>query len=237
MKPAVRTAILLIAATTMGACAIRLGGARPLELDAYALEAAPGASAAEVGRRIAAADVVLLAAHRDSAWFASVAAEAGKDLSGPGLTSGRGLAFLSGLELLGDTSLVLQVPAGGSVHMQDALYRVDGDRLLDLMMVRFDAPDLRAAVQTLFGYIATDVGAAVAVLLAVDGTPQVADSVALLMRAHYSNAQECTQSTIPAGTPLSVRLLYGPSARLTCRSSALLDGEPPGVAARVTVLR
>jgi hypothetical protein len=237
MSRALRTTAALIAAVSLGACAVRLGGPRPLELQVAALAAPAGATADATAQRLAGSDVVLLSADADSAWFAAVARQAGLELSGPGTTAGRGLAFMTRLELLGDTALVLQVPGGGSVHMQDALYRVDRDRLLDLMMVRFDGPDLRRAVQTLLGYIATDVGAAVPVLLAVDGTQAVADSAALLMRAYYSNAQECRVSEIPAAAGTGVRLLYGPSARIGCQSARLLDGQPPGVSARVVIAR
>jgi hypothetical protein len=240
MNRIARVAALLLVTFAPTACAGRIAGSGPQEHRVAALSADPGAAPSDVADLIAGANagIVLLSADRDSAWFADVAAAAGLALSGPGHYGERGKAFFTNLEILGDTSLVLAVPGGGSVHMHDALYRVNGARRLDLMMVDFDAPDLRAAVRALFSYIATDVGATVPVLLAIDGaTPLVADSVAVLMRAHYSNELECPSSRIPADTQLSVRLLYGPSARLTCVSSGLLPGEPPGVAAGVVLGR
>jgi hypothetical protein len=240
MKRAARLMILFLGILAAGACAVRLGGGGPQEYEVLAFRAAANASPAEIAGTIRTAngDIVLLSADRDSAWFAAVAAETGMALSGPGTTGAIGMAFLARLEILGDTSLVLDVPGGGSVHMHDALYRINGNRFVDLMSVRFDAPDLRAAVRRLFDYIAEDVGATVPVLLTVDGaTPQVADSAAILMRAYYNNDMGCRDSTIPAGTVLPVRLLYGPSALATCRSSRLLPGEASGVAARVTVTR
>lgn len=236
MNRTVRTATLLLVTLASGACAGRLGGAGQPEYQVAAFAAEAGAAPSEIAGLIAGANagIVLLSADRDSTWFADVATATGLALSGPGRTGERGKAFLTNLELLGDTSLALAVPGGGSVHMHDALYRLNNTRYLDLMMVRFDAPDLRAAVRALFSYIATDVGANVPVLLAIEGTTsQVADSAAVLMRAHYGNELECRASGIAAGTALSVRLLYGPSARLTCVSSGLLPGQPPGVAAGV----
>jgi hypothetical protein len=240
MNPAARLLILFLGTLAVGACAARLGGGGPQEYEVLAFRAAANAAPADVAGRIGAAngDIVLLSADRDSAWFAAVAAATGMGLSGPGATGAIGMAFLARLEVVGDTSLVLEVPGGGSVHMHDALYRVNKDRFVDLMSVRFDAPDLRAAVRRLLDYIATDVGADVPVLLAVDGaTPQMADSAAILMRAYYNSDTDCRESTIPAGTVLPLRLLYGPSALAACRSSRLLPGAAPGVAARVTVTR
>lgn len=225
-----------LALLTATACALRLGGSGPETYSAVAIRAEAGTDAAAFATQLrdAGADLVLLSATQDSAWFASVADAAGLDLSGPGETSGRGLAFMTSLELLGDTSLVLDVAGGGEVHMHDALYKVDDDRNIDLMFVRFDGPDLRAAVRTLLGYIATDVGASAALLLAIDAqTPQVADSATVLVRATLGNAAEC--GDIPAAaTTARVRLLYGPSARLTCLSAQAL---PNGVFARVQVPR
>ncbi|MEX0907948.1 MAG: hypothetical protein WD054_06420, partial [Gemmatimonadota bacterium] len=124
------------------------------------------------------------------------------------------------------------VEGGGSVHMHDALYKIDDDRNIDLMMVRFDAPDLRAAVRTLFGYIATDVAASAAVLLAIDAvSPQAADSAAVLMRATLGSGLECA-GVDAADAGASVRLLYGPSARLACLNARALA---PGIFARVQV--
>jgi hypothetical protein len=240
MNRAARLMIPLLATLAVGACAVRLGGGGPQEYEVLAFRAQADAAPGDVASRITAAngDIVLLSADRDSAWFAAVAAETGLGLSGPGTTSGMGMAFLTRLEVLGDTSLVLDVPGGGSVHMHDALYRIHGERFIDLMSVRVDAPDLRAAIRRLLDYIATDVGASVPVLLAMDGaTPQMADSAAILMRAYYNNDAGCRDSAIPAGTVLPVRLLYGPSALATCRGSRLLPGDSPGVAARMTVSR
>jgi hypothetical protein len=230
-------AVLLTAALVFAACAVRLGGPAPERYDAAALAEPLDADADDVAGRIRAAgsDIVLLAAERqDSAWFAYVAATARLGISGPGAIGGRGYAFLTNLELLGDTTLTLAVPGGGQVHMHDALFRIDQHRHLDLMLVRLDAADLRAAVRTLLGYIATDVGADASVLLAIDGpTTAAADSATVLMRATLGNAAECAGQT-PVAAPQPLRLLYGPSARVRCLSAQSL---PNGVTARVEVGR
>jgi hypothetical protein len=235
------TALLLTLSVAATACAVRLGGPSPREYTAVAMSATAGATADQVASQVrgAGADIVLLAADRDSAWFADVASQAQLTLSGPGRTGPRAMGFLTSLEILGDTSIVLPVPEGGRIHMHDALYRVDSYRYIDLMMVRFDeTPDIRSAVRTLFGYIATDVGADAAVLLAIDAPTQVAaDSAAVLMRATYDSAFECVDGDQSAAASPTVQLVYGPSARLSCRSARVLTGAPAGIQARVVVNR
>jgi hypothetical protein len=224
--------VLLLVSLLAAACAVRLGGGGPREFEVIAFRAEAAADPTQVAALIGGgSDIVLLSADADSAWFASVASAAGLGLSGPGTSGPIGLAFLTDLEIVGDTSLVLDVPGGGVVHLQDALYRLDGSRYIDLMAARVDAPDLRAAVRRLLDYIAYDVMAHVPVLLAVDGaTPQAADSVATLMRAYYSSDVDCRETAIVAGTAQPVRLLYGPSARITCRSSRPVPRAAAGAA-------
>ena len=227
------------AVLALSACALRLGGPKPEQYQTIALRAAAGAPADNVGARLRAAEagIVLLSAEQDSAWFARVADAAGLELSGPGRTSGQGMAFLTDLEILGDTSLVLSVTGGGMVHMHDALYKIDDRRNIDLMMIRFDAADIRAAVSTLLAYFATDVPPDAAVVVALDGpTPQLADSAAVLMRAHLASARECRDADdLPGAAP--VRLLYGPSARVSCLSARPFEGGAAGISARIQVER
>lgn len=233
----VRTVLLVpVIGMTATACALGLGGAGPEDYTAAAIRADANTSAAAVAEQIgnASADIVLLSAPRDSAWFAGVAGSTQLTLSGPGTTSGTGLAFLTSLEMLGDTSLVLGVDGGGEVHVHDALYQISGERFVDLMLVRMDASDMRSAVRQLLSYIATDVSGSAALLLAIDApTAQAADSAAVLVRATLGNAAECggLEATAPTAT---IRLLYGPSARLTCRSARRL---PDGIVANVQVQR
>lgn len=236
----VRTAALLVPiAISAAACAVRLGGPSPEEYDIAALSEPLNADAGSVAERITAsgADIVLMAAERqDSAWFAYVAASARLGLSGPGATTGRGYAFMTNLEILGDTSLVLPVDGGGRVHMHDALYRIDENRYMDLMLVRLEGPDLRSSVRTLLNYIATDVPADAALILAFDGPTQaVADSAATMVRATVAAASDCRDDDSIAQP--GVRLLYGPSARVRCLSARNLPGTVPGIVARLEVGR
>jgi hypothetical protein len=239
MNRHVRTALLLTLTVTCAACALRLGGSSPVEYDVAALFEPRNADAAAVAQRIrtAGAEIVLLAAERtDSLWFTAVAAAAQLGLSGPGATTGRGYAFMTNLEILGDTSLVLTVPGGGSVHMHDALYRIDDNRNMDLMLVRLEGPDLRASVRTLLDYIATDVPADAPLILAFDGpTPERADSAGVMIRATIASAAECRAEA--GGAVPAVRLMYGPSARVRCLSARTVDGAAPGIVARLEVGR
>lgn len=241
MRP-IRSAITIIITLFLTACAVRLGGPAPEEYNALTFAAAAGETAEQAAARIrdAQAELVLVSAQRDTSWFEAVAQQSGLTLSGPGRTGPSALAFYADLEILGDTSLVLSVPEGGRIHMHDALYKIDDDRHLDLMMVRLDdAADVRAAVRTLFGYIATDVGASAALLLAIEASsPQAADSAASLMRATLNSALECANddgSPPPPQPP--VQLVYGPSARMSCRSARVLSGATPAISARVVVER
>lgn len=229
--------LAMAGALAVSACAVRLGGPAPEEYDALALHA--DGDAAAVGRQLrsASADLVLLSAPQDSTWFANVAQQADLTLSGPGTTSGSGLALLSRLKLLGDTALALPVEGGGQLHMMDALYEVSKDRHLDMMLVRIpqDA-SAREGVRTLLGYIATDVGGTAAVLLAIDAvTPQRADSTALLLRAAFEQVNDCRgRGPGNAAAGQALRLFYGPTARIDCEDARLLDA-PPATAARVVV--
>ncbi|HEX6309028.1 MAG TPA: hypothetical protein VFZ69_12615 [Longimicrobiales bacterium] len=239
MSQSLLRTLVLLSALALSACALRLGGPRPVELDVIALAEPRAADAAAVAGKItsAGAEIVLLAAERqDTAWFAAVAANARLELSGPGATTGRGYAFMTNLEILGDTTLVLNVPGGGSVHMHDALYRIDDSRNIDLMLVSLQGPDLRAAVRTLLDYIATDVPADAPLLLAFDGpTPARADSAAVMVRATIANASECRED--PAAAQPAVRLLYGPSARVRCLAAQNVTGAQTGITARLEVGR
>jgi hypothetical protein len=240
MNRTVRSLVLLLVTVVVAtACAVRLGGSSTRNYNAAAFHVT-GESPAPVAERIRQleGEIVLLSADTDTAWFMAVAADAGLALSGPGWTGPRGMAFLTNLEILGDTSLVLDVTGGGAVHMHDALYRVDENRVIDLMMVRLEAPDLRAAVRALLSYIATDVGSNAAILLAIEApSPMLADSAAILLRATLGSGLECAGANQPESqrtSTLPVRLLYGPSARLQCLNARPVDN---GVFARVQLQR
>lgn len=235
-----RTYILLLAAITLSACALRLGGQKPEAYSALAIEAPAGASAAEVADLITSvgATLVLLTADQDSAWFGDVSTRTGLALSGPGRTETPAKAFLSNLEILGDTSIVLGVADGSRMHMHDALYRIEEGRFVDMMLIGVsDRSNLREAARTLLAYIATDVGAEAAIVMAIDATTrQAADSLATLLRAAYTTADECAADASAAGTG-SMRLYYGPSARVRCNTARQIEGIGSPVLAELIVGR
>ena len=230
-------------ALAASACAVRLGGPSPQEYQALAWYTDDGVGATEVAQQIqdATAELVLLAGPRDTAWFQEVADAAGLQVSGPGTTGPRGLAFLSGLEPLGDTSIVLAA-GDGRLHMHDALYEIDGERLLDLMLVTVqEDADLREAVRTLLSYIATDVGATAAVLMGIEApTAQASDSISVLMRAAFANAYDCAAEQSEGSElapPGRIRMFYGPAVRMRCMSARTLPGAGSPITARLVVGR
>lgn len=235
-----RSLIVLLAATTAGACAVRLGGPKPEEYAAMAIGAAASTSSEDVAAliRSTGANLVLVTADRDSAWFADVSTRTGLALSGPGTTETPAKAFLSNLEILGDTSIVLGVADGSRMHMHDALYQIEEGRLVDLMLIGVsDRSDLREAARTLLAYIATDVGANAAVVMAIDAySIQAADSLATLLRAAYTTAGECAGDANGDGAG-TLRLYYGPSARVRCRAARQVEGVGAPVLAELIVGR
>jgi hypothetical protein len=238
-----RFVIIGALAVVVAACSVRLGGAKPEGYHTVAVEAGSSQSAADIARltKEAGANIMLLTAERDSAWFAEVARESGLALSGPGTTERLAKAFYTNLKVLGDTSIVLGVADGSRMHMHDALYEISEGRHVDLMLVGVSArSDLREAVRLLLGYIATDVEPNAAIIMAITGpTPQAADSIATLLRAAYTNALECVP---PNGGPPAamgtLRLFYGPSARVQCREARpLTQNVDGGILANLVVSR
>jgi len=230
----------LAALALVAGCAVNLGGPKPEDFQTLALIAEAGASAESVATTIreTSADIVLLTAEQDSAWFATVSSATGLKLSGPGTTERTAKAFLTNMEILGDTSIVLGVADGSRMHMHDALYKISDERLIDLMLVGLQArSDLREAARALLGYIATDVGASASLIIALHApTPAAADSMAVLIRAAYSNAWECAGRD-SAANPGRLRLFHGPSARIQCRSARVLEGNDASIAALLVVER
>jgi len=235
-----RTIATLAAIALLNGCAVNLGGPKPEDFQTVALMADAGATAESVAATIrqASADIVLLTAEQDSAWFAAISTATGLKLSGPGATERTAKAFLTNLEILGDTSIVLGVADGSRMHMHDALYKISDERLIDLMLVGLQArSDLRDAARALLGYIATDVGANASLIIALHApTPAAADSMAVLIRAAYSNAWECAGRD-GAANPGRLRLFYGPSARIQCRNARSLEGNDAAIAALLVVER
>ncbi len=235
----IRKVLLGVLVLGSTACAVRLGGAKPEEYKTLALAASDDATAQDIAGVIkeAGAQIVLLTADRDTAWFEEVATASGLALSGPGKTEPSAKGFLTNLEILGDTSIVLGVTDGTRMHMHDALYQIEEGRDVDLMFARINPDsDLRSAARTLLGYVASDVGPTAAIMLAIEApTTQAADSVAVLLRAAWSTARECAGPDAPA--PERVRLYYGPSARVRCVRARPVNYEGMPIVADLVVSR
>jgi len=235
----------MCAAVLVNGCAVRLGGPGPQTYNALALVDAAGEPAAVAqSLKAAAADVALVSAPYDSAWFAQVAHQAQLTLSGPGRTGPSGLALFSRLKVLGDT--VVSLPAGpGRLHVMDALYEIDKTRNLDLMLMQIgDSTSARDAVRSLLDYYAINVGGTSAVLLALRApSTAAADSAAVLLRSAFGTVIDCQQEQKqgqppPVPTPSgTLRFFYGPQARIQCERGRLLTASPPTILGRVVVGR
>lgn len=233
----------LVVLVVLGAC-FSVGGPPTVMFQTLVLSPDAGATAASVAQRVQGemGELVLVtAANQSDEWFGQVAEQTGLRLSGPGRTGSRAMAFLTSIEALGDTSIVLGLQSGGRIHMHDALYTFGDERLIDLMLVDMeDVTDLRDGVRTLFSYIASDVGSNVPIVLGVHApTAQISDSVTVLMRAFLASGLECAARSAEGVISRSgnLALLYGPSVRTACESASPLQGQGGGIRARLIVGR
>lgn len=215
----------LALALGLGACALNLGGPRDIPMTTVAVrvdtDATAGAVAAAV--REARARAAFVAAPRDAAWFRSLADASDMDVVGPAGMGDLDLVFL-GPEPVGDTTLTLPYD-GGTLTILDALYEVRDDRLLDLLAVRIDDPDgVRPAIASLLEYVASDVNNAAALVMAVlVPTAAVGDSVARMLSPAYYDAIRCEPGAAAPSEKASLRLFYGPEARMYCADAAVAD--------------
>lgn len=241
-----RLMIPVLALLLLGACSVRLGGPGPVEYRTVALSTGAEAEPSQVAAYIRQADanVVLLSAPADSAWFAEVARQSKLTLSGPGDAGGVALAFLASTPL-GDTTVALPLESGGEIVLHDALYRVDKQRYLDLMALRLGAgQEVRAAVQALLRYVATDVMSDAAVVLAID-VPDAAtgDALAEMLQPAFLDARRCIPGAEPGrdgatgASGAGMRLFYGPEARLRCGSARQLGANGAPVVAQLIIDR
>ncbi|HEX7117302.1 MAG TPA: hypothetical protein VF212_00845 [Longimicrobiales bacterium] len=236
-----KKSLALIIAIVLAGCAIRLGGPKPVEYRTMAFNVGSGAGAAEVAGWIRRADanLVLLAAAADSAWFGEVARRTELTLSGPGTAGSVSFAFLAG-NPLGDTTVVLPLPGGGGVGVHDALYEVDDDRYLDLLAVEIpSAAQSRDAIKALLEYVATDVMPDAAVVLAID-VPDAAtgDSISALLSPAFGDARSCLDEGARETDDAAwgMRLFFGPEAKLRCEEARPL-GEQGPLMARLILTR
>lgn len=225
-----RLSLSLLALTLLIAgCAVGMRGPSDIPVTAVAIRAAPGAGADAVGAALveAEADVALILGQADSAWLASVAGVAELTVSGPATTEDGIMAFLAG-EPVGDTTIVLSHDAG-SLTVHDALYEIEDDRFLDLLVFRIaDAATARPAIGALLQYMATDVMNSAAVVMAVEVASSAAgDSVGRFLSPAYFDALRCEPGLAAPSERAGLRLFYGPEARVYCRASTV-DGPAIG---------
>jgi hypothetical protein len=219
--------VIAAAALFIAACATGLTGrGDPVPRDALALRVPATMSAEDLGTRLQRGgyEFAMLVASRDSAWLATAATRAGLQMTRPGRIAESTYVFF-GPKAVGDTTHTVTVPAGGSVRLHDALFQIDKNRRVDLIIARFDSvTDVRSGVRALLGYVGSDVSNNAALLLGVDApTPQFGDSVAVLLRALYSDTRECGGNNTRAGAPSSLRLFYGPQVRVRCERAEVLN--------------
>jgi len=226
---------MMAGAAVMSGCAGSMGGPGPVVYSMVAVDAgqaAAEATAAQIGP--AQADFALVVAPGDSAWFTRLAAATGLAVSGPAMADRMGLAFLSNLEVLGDTSIVIGT-GDAAFTMQDALYQAsDQRRYLDLMLVNLPAGvNVDGAIRALLEYMATDVMADASVVLGVRAaTVADANRVETMLRAAFMNAVECGGMD---GAQRTYRIFFGPSARTRCTTAQPLPGPADAITARVSV--
>lgn len=228
----------VVLAAASSACAAGVGGAgggSPVEYTMLAVNA-EGVTSAQLAQQVreSGSDFALVVGPRENTWFGDLANASGLALSGPAYTDARGLAFLSRLELLGDTSIVLGT-GNAQLQLQDALYQVEEERYLDLMLVNIsDGTDVPAATRSLLEYIASDVMANAALVLGIiAATPEQAQVMDSMLRAAFSTAGECGGLSDPAGR--AYRIFFGPVARMRCTDARQLDGPGSPIVARVSV--
>ena len=215
-----RHVVLTILTLGAAACAAGMGGPKDVSLSTVALRVDPGSSPAAAAAALNDVDarVALVAAEADSAWFAAVADAADLHLSGP-TRGGLSLALMA-MEPVGDTVLDLAYE-GGTITMVDALYELDDDHFLDLMAFQVAAEDpVQPLVTRLLRYIATDVPASAGVILAI-AVPDAAtgDHIARLLSPGLFDALRCGGEGDAAESG-SIRLFYGPEARVRCGDAA-----------------
>lgn len=215
----------LFGVVLFGACAT-LGGPRDIPMRTVALRADPGATPAAVAGALdaAGARAAFVASTGDTAWFRDVAAATGLHLSGPATMGDLRMAFLAP-EPVGDTTHQLDYD-GGMFTIQDALYEIEKDRLLDLIAFRIEegAP-VRAVIGALLEYVATDVDNAAALVMAVAvPSAAVGDTVARMLAPAYYDALRCEADAAAPSAGERIRLFYGPEARMYCADAAAERG-------------
>ncbi len=223
-------------------CAVRLGGGGPVTVRTVGLYVDVGMTGQGLGGWLldAGADVALVAAPTDTAWFRTAGDSAALDVSGPGRVGDLYLGFLA-MEPLGDTTISLDYE-GGTLRLHDALYQVGDERLLDLLAFPItDGARARPMVRSLLRYVATDVGPTAAVVIGVAAENEAAaDSVGSMLSPAFTDVRRCMEPDARAAARTDgrhLRLFYGPEARVACSIARLLDGPRKPALAELVLLR
>ena len=253
------TTFALALALLAAACAPGMGGGGPpISYRIVALDVPAGVPADSVATalRASTADLALVAARSDSAWFGATARAAGLQLTGPGKMTPVRFAFM-GMKPVGDTTVTLTLPGGRSLPVFDALYQPQKHRSVDLMLARVDTGmSAQAVAGALVRYFSTDVSQGAALVLGVLApTPAVSDSIASRVRAIFVDLHQCgvpiptegmtaaqdsaaaraavASRTAAAGS--AVRLFYGPETLIRCDEARLIAGPGAPVYAHFTI--
>ncbi len=215
----------VVMVSILAAACATLVGRDPLERDVIALKVSGNPTAEQFGARLKQGgyEFALVSSDRDSAWLASAAAAAGLQITRPGRAGPSTYVFF-GPRPIGDTTHTVPVQGGGQVRLHDALYQADKERIVDLILARFDSvTDLSAASRALMTYVGNDVSNNAALLLAIEApSPQAGDSIARSLRAYLSETRECPGGDTGASTS-SIRLFFGPATRVRCERAQVLN--------------
>jgi hypothetical protein len=219
------TAFVILFAVIITGCAVRLGGPSPVQRDTLAWRVPGNTTADELGARLRTGgyEFAMLATSRDSAFLATAATRAGLQMTRPGRIGESSYVFF-GPKAIGDTTHSVPVPTGGHVRLHDALFQIDKNRRVDLIIARFDSvANLREGVRALLQYVAKDVSGNVALLLGFEpASPQIGDSVSVLVRAILTDTRECSAAAGRTAQP-TIRLFYGPEVRVRCERAEVLN--------------
>jgi hypothetical protein len=215
----------VVMVSVIAAACATLGVSDPVQRDAIALKVGGNTSPEQFGTRLKQGgyEFALVSSDRDSAWLAAAATSAGLQITRPGRAGSATYVFF-GPKPVGDTTHTIAVQGGGQVRLHDALYRVDKERTIDLILARFDSiTNLSNAARALMTYVGNDVSNAAALLLAIEApSPAAGDSIARSLRAYLSETRECSGGDASASTS-SIRLFFGPTTRVRCERAQVLN--------------
>lgn len=251
------TTVAVLLGLAAAGCAAGMGGGPPLQYRIVALDVPAGVPSDSVAAtlRASTAELGLVAARADSAWFISTARTAGLQLTGPGRMTPVRLAFM-GLKPVGDTTVTLSLGGGRVLTIFDALYQPEKHRSVDLMLARVDTGIAAQVVSNaLVKYFSTDVSQGAALILGVIAPAAVSDSIAARVRAIFVDTRQCgvplpiegrpatpdtattrrAAASQTAATSGSVRLFYGPETLIRCDDARLIAGAGAPVYAHFTI--